>query len=72
MAVVIWLQENLTWEMTDSWRRATEPRRFNIPLQEVIRAKRLHRMWRLAKGGGAVLDLELRWMGVMADPDVGV
>ena len=72
MAVAAWLQENLTWEMTGSWRRATEPRRFNIALQEVIRAKRLHRMWKLAGGGGAVLDLELRWMGVMADPDVGV
>ena len=67
------LQENLTWEIpSGSWRRAAEPRRFSISLKEVIRAKRMHRVWKLAGRGRELLDLELRWMGVLSDPEGAV
>ena len=34
-------QANLTWEMASFMARATEPRRFNVPLREVIRRRRV-------------------------------
>ena len=35
------VQANLTWEMASFMARATEPRRFNVPLREVIRRRRV-------------------------------
>ena len=34
-------QANLTWEMASFMARATEPRRFDVPLREVIRRRRV-------------------------------